>query len=400
MKILIVCPQPEYTSDTKVGVQVRIKKFAESFSRKNQVVSLNATSKVSKINQKDDDDNKDVIYYFKQPFLGGVCLSPFTDFNARYLFQLRKIARAEKIDSIFIIGGPYGVISARLICPNIPVIFSSESVKYDSTYLTFEIIKNHIPLFNTLIIRNFSKFLLTSYLRMLERWTCKQASHISVLSDQIKVRYQQLYGLKSTKFSVIPGYIGSSRFRIDPNEMTSQIKNDKIRIVFHGPYSNPANADAAQLILNYIAPEVHRRNQQIQFIIAGAGMPVFEKDNMKSLGFVEDLAGLLESCDIAIIPMLYGEGGVKGKVRDYMAAGLPIISTKEGLTGVDAENGKHAIIIEAVDKRFVDAILDLADNKDKRLTLGNNALELAKRSYDPRIIDLAIDNMLAKLNNG
>jgi len=395
MKILLVCPQPEYTSDVSVGVQVRIKKLAESFSRHNQVVHLNAALGKSKIIQKGDDSK----FYFKQWSLGGEYLSMFTDFNPGYLLQLKKIANIEKVDLIFIIGGPYGVISARLMCPNIPVIYSSESVKHDSAYLTFETVKNNIPLFKTSIIRTFSKLLLTSYLRILERWTCKQASHISVLSDQIKFRYQELYGLKSDKFTVIPGFLGSGRFRSEPRIIMDDVRHDMIRIVFHGPYSNPANADAFQLILNYIAPEVQKYNRNIVFIIAGADMPIFEKENVKSLGFIEDLADLLENCDIAIIPMMHGEGGVKGKTRDYLAAGLAIVTTPEGITGINVEDGKHAVIINTVDRNFINAILDLANDEVKRRMLGINALAFAKKNYDYNIINATVDDMLKTISD-
>ncbi len=55
---------------------------------------------------------------------------------------------------------------------------------------------------------------------------------------------------------------------------------------------------------------------------------------------------------MAVVPLVSGEG-VKLKVLDYMAVGLPIVATKKGAEGLDLVNGKHAIIVNDVNEEFV-----------------------------------------------
>ena len=80
-----------------------------------------------------------------------------------------------------------------------------------------------------------------------------------------------------------------------------------------------------------------------------------------------------------------------------MAAGLPIISTLKGIQAIEAENDKHALICDAVDPKFISAILDLANDSEKREMLGKNAWGLAKSKYSQQTMQARMDEMLAKV---
>ncbi|NHW88881.1 MAG: glycosyltransferase family 4 protein [Archaeoglobales archaeon] len=79
-------------------------------------------------------------------------------------------------------------------------------------------------------------------------------------------------------------------------------------------------------------------------------MPKFEKDGIK---FLDDIYELLVASDIAIVPILSGSG-TRVKIMDYLNVGLPIVTTKKGIEGIEAENGKHAIIVDDVRYVYVD----------------------------------------------
>jgi len=168
-------------------------------------------------------------------------------------------------------------------------------------------------------------------------------------------------------------------------------------VLFHGAYNYPPNRDAFDLILNYIAPEIAKRDGEIRFVLAGTDAPVFERENVKSLGSVENLAPLLMNSDIAMAPLVSGEG-IRTKILEYMGAALPIITTKMGIQAIEeAEDGKHVIILDNIDQSFIDAILDLAHDSKKREVLGRNALELAKAKYSQESIQAKMNELLAKV---
>ena len=122
-----------------------------------------------------------------------------------------------------------------------------------------------------------------------------------------------------------------------------------------------------------------------------------KKENFKSLGFIEDLHTFLQSADIAIVPFISGSG-VKIKIFDYMSVGLPVVTTKNGIEGIKAENGKHVVVVDTVNQNFIDAILDLSRNTKKRDILGRNVLELVRTKYSSEVAQARMDEMLVRVN--
>ena len=120
------------------------------------------------------------------------------------------------------------------------------------------------------------------------------------------------------------------------------------------------NNEAVDIILNHISPKVKHRN--VHFVLAGKGMPKIAKSNVISVGFVPNLKDFLSSCDIAIVPLKRGEG-TKLKIFDYIILGLPVVTTKKGLEGIEfLTEGKHVFVTKDVDDEFIKALSELIEN--------------------------------------
>ena len=390
-KILMICTNPTFKYK-KGGTKQVLDGLVELCGCSNDVVFLTALSHKDK-NYLPNIGNT---YYFKQWTCLGYHLALFTDFNLHFWSKFRKVVRREKIDLIFITMA-YGVISVSFICPNIPIIYDSHGVMGDVASITFATLERKFRIFKVPFIKNIVKSLLQGNISLIERLVCNRAAHIKAISEPDRQRFVEKYDIDKDKITVIPPFINPHEFQKTSSEKrTLEKTSKKIEVVFHGSYAHPPNYDAFQLILNYIAPEVGKRNSSVYFLLAGPSVPIFERPHVKSLGFVEDLQTLLANSDIAIVPLLMGEGA-KIKVFDYMAAGLPIISTKKGIRAIKAESNKHAIILDAVDQRFIDAIIDLADDPNKREILGRNAFELARVKYSQESMQVKLDEMLIKV---
>jgi glycosyltransferase involved in cell wall biosynthesis len=59
-------------------------------------------------------------------------------------------------------------------------------------------------------------------------------------------------------------------------------------------------------------------------------------------GWVRDLDPLLDSAAALIAPLRYG-AGMKGKVTQSLAVGLPVVTTQVGAEGLDAVDGEHLL---------------------------------------------------------
>ena len=94
---------------------------------------------------------------------------------------------------------------------------------------------------------------------------------------------------------------------------------------------------------------------------------------------------LYELADIALNPMMSGSG-TNIKMLDYMAAGLPIISTPVGARGLNLENYSDAIICNI--SEFPLQIKKILKDKELYTRISCNGRKLVKEKYDwKKIVD-------------
>jgi glycosyltransferase involved in cell wall biosynthesis len=61
------------------------------------------------------------------------------------------------------------------------------------------------------------------------------------------------------------------------------------------------------------------------------------------LGYVNDLEPLFDSCRLSIAPLRYG-AGLKGKITQSLAWGLPVVTSPTGAEGLAIVDREHAMI--------------------------------------------------------
>ncbi len=380
-KILFVSPGPNLI-DPKTGTDNRLHNLVIQLLKRNEVIAL--------IPQKHIERLSNNLSFKVCGFKMGS--SPFlTDLNINFLIALLRVLRKEQINAIHI-AFPQGIITSKLLCRllglDIPIIYDAQKVEGDSAK----------DFGNPNL--SFLKRLGAPYcIPLLERFAIKIANHVISVSNIDRSRFVEKYNLEPSKVSVIPSGVNLREFHSasSSNDMEKKLGVElKIKIVFHGLYSYFPNKEAVDLIVDYIAPKIYKKHKNSVFLIAGKDVPVFEKKNVKSVGFVDDVYSFLNIADIAIAPLLHG-GGTKLKILDYMGARLPIVTTKKGMEGIEAENCEHAIIVDNVDEEFINAIEYLIENKHERERLGRNARKLAEEKYDWEKIGEKLNGLYSNL---
>ncbi len=74
---------------------------------------------------------------------------------------------------------------------------------------------------------------------------------------------------------------------------------------------------------------------------------------------------------------------MKIKVMEGMAYGVPVVTTWEGVEGMDYENGVHCWV-EEDDVPIADKICRLLDNSQERAYMRQAARALIEEQYSPR----------------
>jgi GT2 family glycosyltransferase/glycosyltransferase involved in cell wall biosynthesis/Flp pilus assembly protein TadD len=123
-------------------------------------------------------------------------------------------------------------------------------------------------------------------------------------------------------------------------------------VVFVGYFGHQPNVDAALWLGQEIWPRVAEKLPDAHLKIVGGGAPAsvqaLASDRVEVLGSVADLENLLDGARVSVAPLRYG-AGLKGKVSQALAAGLPVVTTPVGAEGIPLENGRHALIAATVE---------------------------------------------------
>jgi len=305
----------------------------------------------------------------------------FNDVNPFFLRAVAKLIEQRSIDIVHV-EFPWGVVAVcairRLIGKGQKVVYNSHNleatvktevarhIRAEKGSSSLEIVIAYVEAINT---------------RVVEKLAAGLSDTILCVSRIDKLAFIRTYGISADKITLIPNGASlqkaQSAFR---SKELAGLNQSKLAIVFHGLYAYPPNKDAVRCIINEIAPYFKRHGAEVEFVIAGPGVPQCKLGNVRCLGFVDDIYSTLKSSDIAIVPLTSG-GGTRLKILEYFAAGLPIVTTRKGIEGIDAMNQEHALIVDTTEE-FIQALTFLIDHKQERERIGTNAFKLVRSKYD------------------
>lgn len=248
--------------------------------------------------------------------------------------------------------------------------------------------------------RTFTK-LISYFVKRIETAACRESDIIICCSQEDKERLSKSYDVAEDKIFVIPNCTDSDLFRpASTYERDEQKKAMGIKgpcILFVGSFYNP-NIEAFGFIIKELAPKL----EGCTFLIVGSVSHAIEgfvsdtaiPSNVKVLGPLayDGLRKAMKASDIAINPTFSGSG-IHIKMLDYMAAGLPIISTPLGARGLGIEDGKEALI--AGPAVFHDAISRLVADKESREALSMKG-RIKSLEFDSKILSGRLQEILFK----
>lgn len=120
-------------------------------------------------------------------------------------------------------------------------------------------------------------------------------------------------------------------------------------IVFVGGFGHPPNTDAARQLVEVIMPEVWRRLPDVPVTIVGADPPPevrsLERPFVEVAGWVEDVEAVLHAARLMVAPLRFG-AGMKGKVTQSLALGLPVATTSIGAEGLETGEDSGLLVAE------------------------------------------------------
>jgi O-antigen biosynthesis protein len=167
-------------------------------------------------------------------------------------------------------------------------------------------------------------------------------------------------------------------------------------VLFVGGFEHPPNADAVKYLVREVMPHVWQSRADVSVTIVGGSAPPEVEDLASShvhiRGWVADLDPLLESARTMVVPVRYG-AGVKGKITQGLAAGLPVVTTEVGAEGLDGEDGEN-ILIGDDPEALAQRILRIVEDDDLWRTLSHGGRELVTQRCSPQLLDERLRELL------
>ena len=112
---------------------------------------------------------------------------------------------------------------------------------------------------------------------------------------------------------------------------------DPTKIVFFGNFDRIENSSAARWFVTYAMAEIQSAIPDFTLTLVGTGSDRLAAQigatNVVGTGFVEDPSPYFSSCACAIAPLFEG-AGVKFKVLEALACGVPVIGTAVACEGI------------------------------------------------------------------
>jgi FkbM family methyltransferase len=241
---------------------------------------------------------------------------------------------------------------------------------------------------------------LAQSVKWIEGQLCHDSDLILTCSEEDKQAFIEVYGLEPQKLIIVPN--GVDVRAISPAPAATRLKaKEKLSIVgfaalFIGS-AYPPNIEAAQIILNELAPA----NPDVTFVIVGGAGPDARSQghaadppaNVRILGAVSDEARneAYAAADIAINPMCTGSG-TNIKMLDFLAAGLPTITSRVGARGLITRHGDCFIVDDI--SRFSEWMQRLRQDPELYVRLATGARQLAEEVYDWHHISQQLGQLL------
>ncbi len=199
---------------------------------------------------------------------------------------------------------------------------------------------------------------------------------------------------KNVKANIIPT-------GVDINFFKPQNNNQEQSLVFVGHYKHYPNADAIIYFVNEIYNDILKILPDLKLYIVGSGVTkdvlnlAKNNKNIVITGEVKDVGLYLQKPNIFIAPVRLG-GGIKGKVLEAMACGIPVVATKEAVDGIDYDV-KDCSLICNNKQEFVKNIVKLSKDKSLYIKLSCNSRKLVETYYDWHKIADILNNFYSRV---
>jgi polysaccharide biosynthesis protein PslH len=171
----------------------------------------------------------------------------------------------------------------------------------------------------------------------------------------------------------------------------------KDEVLFVGNYLHPPNVEGALWLAREVWPLVRQQRPGARLTLAGRAPPStiqsLAAPDIRVPGDLDDLRPLYARSSLVAAPIFWGTG-VRIKLLEALACGMPVVTTALAAEGIDLHQGTSALFAEQP-AEFAAAIARLLDDSALRARLGAAGHLIVARDYDSEQIGARLARLYA-----
>lgn len=170
------------------------------------------------------------------------------------------------------------------------------------------------------------------------------------------------------------------------NQKNNHKRKGTLEIGFSGVMTYAPNHNAVEFIIDEIIPLLSKMNFDYRIHIIGKNpdsqwVERFKNSNIIITGFLDDIDGYIAEMDMYISPLFEGSG-MKNKILQALSIGVPIIASQTSVDGIDGmKDGYNFTLCDDKPDNWVNKILELYEDYEKRVSYSNNGKRLIEEEY-------------------
>lgn len=164
-------------------------------------------------------------------------------------------------------------------------------------------------------------------------------------------------------------------------------------LLFLGSFRHIPNQEALEWFIGGVLPRVRERRPSARLFVIGSDPPPRHSlpknaEGVELVGFVEDIRKALGTHALFICPILSGSG-VRVKLLEAFASGVPVVSTRLGAEGLAWNDGEICALADDPDG-FADRVVHLLDHPDEAAEMAARARAEVVAKRDMRTMTHAL----------
>lgn len=210
-----------------------------------------------------------------------------------------------------------------------------------------------------------------------------------VTPDDAKVMRREVPGIDA---KVIPN--------IHPLQGRGEDLAEREGLFFIANFNHRPNTDAVHYFMHKIFPLVRDSLPGVKFYVVGSYMPEeirwygSNEEGVETLGHVPDVDPLFQKTRLFVAPLRYGSG-MKGKIGQALAYGLPVVTTSVGAEGMGLRHEREAMIADD-QEGFARSVVQAYRRQELWQQLSENGRNHVAQRFTPQVVEKSIHAALGE----